>query len=127
MLYNIYLVKYLLKNNTNLNALFSLFGSRETRRSTRYARNGSTVNGSNSSAPFSDDSSEQLCNQQRSSTNQPHQRTHHRNSYLSSVGSANCATRSGNNSMEYNSVFSTSYYQMLMRLVLLKSFPLLFQ
>ena len=69
-----------------------MFFSRETRRSTRYSRNGSAVNGGN--LGYTADSSEHICNQQRSSSSQL-ERPHHRNSYTSSVGSSNCSTRSG--------------------------------
>jgi len=75
--------------------------SRETRRSTRYARNGSAVNGSTSG--YSGDSSEHICNQQRSSSSHHHERTHHRNNYTSSVASSNCSTRSGRSNNSYTS------------------------
>lgn len=78
--------------------------SRETRRSTRYGRNGSAVNGGN--LGYTADSSEHICNQQRSSSSQL-ERPHHRNSYTSSVGSSNCSTRSGRSNNSYTSSRST--------------------
>ena len=73
--------------------------SRETRRSTRYSRNGAAVNGS--ALGYTGETSGHHCNQ-RSSSSHHHERNHHRNNY-SSVGSSACNTRSGRSNNSYSS------------------------